>query len=153
MSRILADLGRPMWIAGRELFPSASVGIAMWQPRYHHGEDLLRDADAAMYRAKDKGRNAFEFYTSDINRGALENFLLENDLRQAIKLRQFVLHYQPKLCLESGAIVGAEALIRWQHPRLGLLAPGRFIPLAENCGLIESVGDWVLLEAYRQSCA
>ena len=151
--KVLDVLAQSCWLGEHELGVTPSLGISLYPQDGNDGETLLKHADAAMYRAKDKGRNAFEFYTSDINRGALENFLLENDLRQAIKLRQFVLHYQPKLCLESGAIVGAEALIRWQHPRLGLLAPGRFIPLAENCGLIESVGDWVLHEACRQSRA
>ena len=151
--KVLDVLAQPCRLGEHELGVTPSLGISLYPQDGRDGEALLKHADAAMYRAKDKGRNAFEFYASDMNRDALENFLLENDLRQAIKLRQFVLHYQPKLCLESGAIVGAEALIRWQHPRLGLLAPGRFIPLAENCGLIESIGDWVLQEACRQNRA
>ena len=116
-------------------------------------ETLLKQADMAMYRAKEKGRNAFEFFACGMGTAMLADFTLENELRQALKAGQFVLHYQPKLHLGSGEIVGVEALIRWQHPVHGLVSPARFIPLAERSGLIEAIGDWVLFEACRQNRA
>ena len=149
--KIIENLSRPCLLDGHELGITPSLGISLYPRDGSDFETLLKHADTAMYRAKDKGRNAFEFFACGMDATLLEDFLLENELRQALKLGQFVLYYQPKLSLCSGEIVGVEALIRWQHPVHGLVLPGRFIPLSERCGLIEAIGDWVLLEACRQN--
>jgi len=112
---------------------------------------MLRNADAAMYQAKYEGRNTYRFYTSDLNRRALEMLATENALRRAIERREFVLHYQPQVDIASGLIAGTEALIRWNHPELGLLMPGKFISIAEERGLIVPIGGWVIEEAARQA--
>lgn len=128
---------------------SVSCGIAVYP---YDGEDpdtLLGNADAAMYEAKQRGRNGFRFYTQDLNARTFRHFELENELGQAIANDQLVLHYQPKVELDSGRIIGAEALIRWQHPKLGLLPPGHFIELAEDMTLIEEIGEWVLRQVCR----
>ena len=151
--KVIEALSKPCRLGSHELSVTPSLGISLYPQDGCDFETLLKHADTAMYRAKDKGRNAFEFFTSGMDATVLENFLLENELRQALQAGQFILHYQPKLCLGSGDIVGAEALIRWQHPLHGLVSPARFIPLAENCGLIEAIGDWVLFEACRQNQA
>ena len=143
--RLLGLIGRPLWIAGRELFPSASMGIALWHPRYASGEELLRDADAAMYRAKSEGRDRYAFFDEDMREQALRSLDLEADLRRAIKNHDFLPYYQPILRLEDGEVVGHEALLRWQHERRGLLLPNEFIALGEESGLIEQV-DWLLYE-------
>ncbi|MET0809004.1 MAG: EAL domain-containing protein [Pseudoxanthomonas sp.] len=143
--RILAVLGRPMWVAGRELFPSASLGIAAWHPRYRNGEELLRDADAAMYRAKAQGRDRYAVFDEAMREEAMQSLDLEADLRRAINNRDFLPFYQPICRLEDGAIIGHEALLRWQHERRGLLLPAEFISLGEDSGLIEQV-DWLLYE-------
>ncbi|MGY1459109.1 MULTISPECIES: EAL domain-containing protein [unclassified Luteimonas] len=146
-ARILAELGKPMWIAGRELFPSASVGIAMWQPRYHHGEDLLRDADAAMYRAKASGRDRSELFDEEMRAEATRLLDLEADLRRAILADDFEPWFQPIVDLASGKVVGHEALLRWNHEVRGPLPPGEFIGVGEDSGLIEQV-DWLV---YRRA--
>ncbi|MFO7953686.1 putative bifunctional diguanylate cyclase/phosphodiesterase [Thioalkalivibrio sp.] len=128
---------------------SVSCGIAVYP---YDGEDpdtLLGNADAAMYEAKQRGRNGFRFYTQDLNARTFRHFELENELGQAIANDQLVLHYQPKVELATGRIIGAEALIRWQHPKLGLLPPGHFIELAEDMTLIEEIGEWVLRRVCR----
>ena len=142
-SRILAALGEPMWIAGRELFPSASVGIALWQPRYRHGEDLLRDADAAMYRAKARGRDRSELFDENMRAEATRLLDLEADLRRAILNDAFEPYFQPIVDLASGDVVGHEALLRWNHEQRGPLLPAEFIGVGEDSGLIEQV-DWLL---------
>ena len=146
-ARILAELGTPMWIAGRELFPSASVGIAMWQPRYHHGEDLLRDADAAMYRAKASGRDRSELFDEEMRAEATRLLDLEADLRRAILADAFEPWFQPIVDLASGEVVGHEALLRWNHELQGPLPPAEFIGVGEDSGLIEQV-DWLV---YRRA--
>ncbi|WP_343225031.1 EAL domain-containing protein [Luteimonas sp. MC1828] len=142
-ARILAALGEPMWIAGRELFPSASVGIALWQPRYRHGEDLLRDADAAMYRAKARGRDRSELFDENMRAEATRLLDLEADLRRAILTDAFEPYFQPIVDLSSGEVVGHEALLRWNHEQRGPLQPSEFIGVGEDSGLIEQV-DWLL---------
>lgn len=143
--RLLTVLSRPMWVAGRELYPSASLGIAVWHPRYRNGEELLRDADAAMYRAKEQGRDRCAMFDEAMREAAMQSLDLQADLRRAINNRDFLPFYQPILRLEDGEVVGYEALLRWQHERRGLLAPPDFISLGEDSGLIEQV-DWLLYE-------
>lgn len=143
--RILNVLGRPMWVAGRELFPSASLGIAAWHPRYRSAEELLRDADAAMYRAKAQGRDRYAVFDEPMREAAMQSLDLEADLRRAINNHDFLPYYQPISRLEDGEIIGHEALLRWQHERRGLLLPAEFISLGEDSGLIEQV-DWLLYE-------
>ncbi|QDH71837.1 EAL domain-containing protein [Lysobacter alkalisoli] len=141
--RILSLLSQPCWVAGREVFPSASIGIAFWNPRYRNGADLLRDADAAMYRAKAAGRDRWAIFDQAMRDQAVRILDLEADLRRAINNDDFVAFYQPIICLESNAVVGHEALLRWKHERRGLLLPGEFIGMGEDCGLIEQV-DWLM---------
>ncbi|KAF1687988.1 hypothetical protein B1992_00690 [Pseudoxanthomonas broegbernensis] len=143
--RLLETLGSPLWVAGRELFPSASMGIALWHPRYRTGEELLRDADAAMYRAKNQGRGRHAVFDEAMREQAVRSLDLEADLRRAINRRQFLPYYQPIVRLDDGAVVGHEALLRWRHERRGILAPAAFISLGEESGLIEQV-DWLLYE-------
>jgi len=143
--RLLEALGRPLWVAGRELFPSASMGIALWHPRYRSGEELLRDADAAMYQAKRAGRARYAIFDAAMREQAVRSLDLEADLRRAINRRDFVPFYQPIVNLADGTVVGHEALLRWQHARRGLLTPADFIALGEESGLIEQV-DWLLYE-------
>ena len=141
--RVLDALGNAIWIAGREVFPSASVGIALWHPRYRTGEELLRDADAAMYRAKAAGRDCCAVFDEVMREEAMRLLDLEADLRRAINSDAFEAHYQPIVRLDDGEVIGHEALLRWRHDRRGLLLPGDFIGLGEDSGLIEQV-DWLL---------
>ncbi|MBW3551012.1 MAG: EAL domain-containing protein [Proteobacteria bacterium] len=140
---ILGALGRACWVAGREVFPSASLGIALWHPRYRNGVELLRDADAAMYRAKASGRDRCVVFDEAMREQAVQILDLEADLRRAINGTGFVAFYQPIVRLSDRAVVGHEALLRWRHERRGLLAPGEFIGLGEDSGLIEEV-DWLM---------
>ncbi|WP_018880626.1 bifunctional diguanylate cyclase/phosphodiesterase [Thioalkalivibrio sp. ALE30] len=128
---------------------SVSCGIAVYPYDGEDADTLLGNADAAMYEAKQRGRNGFRFYTQDLNARTFRHFELENELGQAIANEQLVLHYQPKVELATGRVIGAEALIRWQHPKLGLLPPGHFIELAEDMTLIEEIGEWVLRQVCR----
>lgn len=141
--RILSSLGAPCWIAGREVFPSASVGIAMWHPRYENGAELLRDADAAMYRAKSAGRDRCAVFDEAMREHASRILDLEADLRRAINSDAFIAYYQPIVRLDDESVVGHEALLRWRHEKRGLLLPHDFIGLGEDSGLIEEV-DWML---------
>ena len=147
--RILSALSEPMWIAGRELFPSASIGIARWDPRYQRGEELLRDADAAMYRAKANGRDRSALFDEAMREEAVRLLDLESDLRRAIKKDDFEAHFQPIVRLSDGAVVGHEALLRWNHETRGLLSPAAFIGVGEDSGLIEEV-DWLLYQRVMQ---
>ncbi|WRL49322.1 EAL domain-containing protein [Luteimonas sp. R10] len=142
-SRVLAELSKPMWIAGRELFPSASIGIAVWQPRYRYGEELLRDADAAMYRAKARGRDRSALFDEAMRAEATRLLDLEADLRRAIMHDAFEPHFQPIVRLSDGEVIGHEALLRWNHELRGSLPPADFIGVGEDSGLIEQV-DWLL---------
>jgi len=140
---LLEELGKPMWVAGRELFPSASVGIALWEPRYRQGEEMLRDADAAMYRAKAHGRDRSALFDEEMRAEATRLLDLEADLRRAIFADAFEPHFQPIVRLADGAVVGHEALLRWNHELHGPLPPGEFIGVGEDSGLIEQV-DWLM---------
>ncbi|MFC0677605.1 EAL domain-containing protein [Lysobacter korlensis] len=143
--RMLTVLGAPCWIAGRELYPSASIGIARWHPRYKDGAEMLRDADAAMYRAKGSGRNDWAVFDEAMREDAMRILDLEADLRRAIIGSGFIAFYQPIVRLADGKVIGHEALLRWRHERRGLLMPGEFIGLGEDSGLIEEV-DWLVYE-------
>jgi diguanylate cyclase (GGDEF)-like protein len=141
--RVLAALGAPIWIAGRELFPTASIGIAMWQPGYASGEEMLRDADAAMYRAKSDGRDRCMLFDEAMREEVMRALDMESDLRRAINNDAFEPYYQPIVKLGSAEQVGGEALLRWRHEKHGLLEPGEFLDVAEDSGLIEQI-DWLM---------
>jgi diguanylate cyclase (GGDEF)-like protein len=135
-------------VAGREVFTSASVGVALSSPTYKHPEEILRDADTAMYRAKAAGRSCYQVFDQAMHRSAVALLKLETELRRAVELKQFLMHYQPIVSLENGRIVGFEGLVRWKHPERGIVSPDQFIAVAEETGLIVPLGWWVL----RQSC-
>lgn len=150
--RVAAAFDRPFRLGGIEHFVSASVGIAVAKPGSGADADsLVRDADAAMYRAKDRGRARCELFDADMRAHAVRRLEIERELRLAIDGEQLTLHYQPIVALASGEVVGAEALVRWQHPERGLLQPGEFIPVAEDSGLIEPIGRWVQDRACAQT--
>jgi len=149
--KLLSCLVEPITLNGYELTVTASMGISVYPDDADNGQEMIRNADAAMYTAKGAGRNSYHFYTSDLNQRALEMLSTENALRRAIEHHEFVLHYQPQVDISSGRVVGAEALIRWNHPELGLVMPGRFISIAEERGLIVPIGSWVIEEAARQA--
>ena len=148
--RLLADLGKPIAVDGRSLVVTGSVGLALYDEIYERPEDMMRDAELAMYRAKSLGKARAELFHPSLHSHAVHLLTLENDLRHAIARNEMQLFFQPIIFLKTGRIAGFEALVRWRHPRRGLLGPGEFITLAEETGLIGQIGAWVLEEACRR---
>jgi len=146
-------LEKPFDIADRELHIGVSIGIALYPSDGVDASELLRSADTAMYTVKESGRNGYRFFSADMNAAAVERLTLEMELRQAIDRGELEVHYQPKFTLASGRMAGAEALVRWRHPQQGMISPVRFIPLAEDTGLVVPLGEWVLRQVCRQVAA
>jgi EAL domain-containing protein (putative c-di-GMP-specific phosphodiesterase class I) len=146
-------MAQPYQVLGNEFATTCSIGVSLFPQDGEDVETLLKHADAAMYRAKAMGRNGFHFFTEEINATLTGRLSLERDLRRAIQADEFLLHYQPKVALRSGTLIGAEALVRWAHPEQGLLSPVHFIPLAEETGLILPLGERILRQACVQARA
>ena len=148
--RLVATLAEPQTIQGTEVFVGGSIGVAIYPQDGTDTDTLLKNADSAMYWAKEAGRGNFQFYDRAMGARAMDRLMLESSLRRAIERNEFVLHYQPRVNVLTGAVVGAEALIRWQHPERGLLPPAQFIPLVESAGLELQVGEWVIRSVCQQ---
>ena len=148
--QLLAALNAPLQISDREIFIGTSIGIVVGTPEYQRAEELLRDADLAMYRAKHSGRGRYAVFEPAMHFQAVQRLQVERDLRKALEHHQFVLYYQPIVHLQTGAVQGFEALIRWQHPQRGLVSPADFIEIAEETGMIEPMSEWVLHSACQQ---
>jgi len=151
--KIIVAFRRPFHLEGHEMYISTSIGISIYPSDGREAKVLLQKGDAALYEAKQQGRNRFLFHTSRLEGRAQQRLALENELRRAIDGRQLILHYQPEVEIDTGRIISLEALLRWQHPKRGILAAAEFIEVAEEAGLMESIGEWVLREACAQARA
>ncbi|ADU32213.1 EAL domain-containing protein [Evansella cellulosilytica] len=149
--KILKDMANPFIINSKEFFTSPSIGISVYPKDGQTKDDIIKHADTAMYVAKENGGNNYQFYTPEPTNLLSKKYIIENDLRKALKNEEFLLYYQPQVDLKSGDLVGLEALIRWQHPKLGLIPPMDFIPIAEETGYINHIGKWLIKEACRQN--
>lgn len=148
---IMQELQKPFAFNGNEFNISCSIGIALFPDDGDQAEDLLKRADTALYTVKSRGRNGFDFFDPTMEAKSLERILLENELRKAIEKKHFQIYYQPKMDISTGKLNGMEALVRWMHPELGVIPPNRFIPIAEETGMILPLGEWILHEACRQN--
>ncbi len=148
--KLLAAFAAPHLIDGQELHVSLSIGISIYPDDGDNVDTVMQNADTAMFHAKANGRNRYQFFRTDMNTRAIRRLAVESSLRRALRQSEFVLHYQPQIDLVSGAMIGAEALIRWRDPEHGLVSPAQFVPVAEECGLIVPIGRWVLRETCRQ---
>jgi diguanylate cyclase (GGDEF)-like protein/PAS domain S-box-containing protein len=153
VQRIMDAVAQPVMLGNKEFFVTCSVGVAVFPTEGTLSENLIEHADIAMYRAKKLGRNNFQFFTPSMNDEAMERVRIEGALRNALERDEFVLHYQPQVDMKTGQIVGMEALIRWNHPELGMVPPGRFVGVAEETGLIVPIGAWVMRTACAQNKA
>lgn len=151
--RLQSALLAPVQVAGRDHLISASIGVALSDGPLQDIENLIRDADAAMYRAKERGRGRYELFDQQMRHRTLARVRINDELQQVIERDELRLYYQPIVSLQTGGILGVEALVRWQHPDRGIVPPGDFIPAAEQAGLIKPIGRWVLNEACRQMSA
>jgi diguanylate cyclase (GGDEF)-like protein/PAS domain S-box-containing protein len=149
-AKVMHTLTRPMLLGGQEIFVSASIGISVYPRDGDHGETLLRYADIAMYRVKEHGRNSVRQFVPEMGVSAISRLNMEGAMRRGLEKNEFTLYFQPKVDLLTDQVIGAEALVRWNHPQIGLVHPGEFIPLAEETGLILQLGEWVLTEACHQ---
>jgi EAL domain-containing protein (putative c-di-GMP-specific phosphodiesterase class I) len=152
-TKILSAFNDPFLLGDHELFVTPSIGIALCPDDAEGADTLLKHAETAVYEAKQLGRNSYEFFTREMTAEAMDRLMLANQLRRALERKEFLLHYQPKVDIVSGRICGVEALLRWQHPDLGMVPPVKFIPLAEQLGLIVDIGQWAIEEACRQAQA
>lgn len=152
-TKLQAAIAEPLVLKDREIIITCSIGISIFPPDGGDAQSLLKNADFAMYRAKEQGRDNFQFYSVEMNARSLTHLTMENHLRHALEKNELLLYYQPKVNLRTGQITGMEALIRWQSPELGMVSPAEFIPLAEETGLIEPIGEWVIRTACTQNKA